>query len=141
MFGRLASRLAVISSVDDGFRVIPAQPLMIDLLVRGGVRDNLDGIFSVVPDLAVCIAAAAEQGDYAKAAERQQQLAMLLDVVCNKYPLLPACSAILQARGIPARVHPIPMWPLSEEHTEQLLAEPVLQGLFSSADRACSVRL
>ena len=26
---------------------------MIDLLVRGGVRDNLDGIFAVVPDMAV----------------------------------------------------------------------------------------
>ena len=98
----------LINSVDDGFRVIPAQPLMIDLLVRGGVPDNLDGIYAVVPNLAASIAAAAEQGDYAEATKRQQQLASVLDLICHKYPLFPACSAILQARDVPVRVYPIP---------------------------------
>jgi 4-hydroxy-tetrahydrodipicolinate synthase len=120
----------LMNSVDDDFRVIPAQPLMIDLLVRGGVRDNLDGIFAVMPNLAASIAIAAEQGDYTKAAERQCQLAAALDVVCGKYSLLPACSAIMQARGVPIRVHPIPMEALSAEQTEQLVAEPALQGVF-----------
>lgn len=128
----------LMNSVDDGFRVIPAQPLMIDLLVRGGVCDNLDGIFAVVPNLATSIAIAAELADYAEATKRQQQLAAVLDLICNKYPLLPACSAIMQARGVPVRVYPIPMEPLSAEQTEQLLAEPALQGLLSSGSAAGS---
>jgi 4-hydroxy-tetrahydrodipicolinate synthase len=128
----------LINSVDDGFRVIPAQPLMIDLLVRGGVRDNLDGIYAVVPNLAASIAAAAEQGNYAEATKRQQQLTSLLDLICNKYPLFPACSAILQARDVPVRLYPIPLQPLSAEQTEQLLGEPALQGLFSRTSAGAS---
>jgi 4-hydroxy-tetrahydrodipicolinate synthase len=121
----------LMNRVADAFRVIPAQPLMVDLLVRGGVRDNLDGIFAVMPNLATHIATAAEQGNFAEAAARQEQLAAVLDLICSKYPLLPACSAIMQARGVPARIHPIPMQSLSKEQTERLLGEAVLQGVLS----------
>jgi 4-hydroxy-tetrahydrodipicolinate synthase len=121
----------LINRVGDAFRVIPAQPLMIDLLVRAGVRANLDGIFAVVPNLAVSIATAAERGDYAKAATQQRRLSEVLDLICSKYPLLPACSAILHARGVPARIHPIPMCSLSAEQTEQLLNEPALQAVLA----------
>jgi 4-hydroxy-tetrahydrodipicolinate synthase len=123
----------LIETVGNGFRVIPAQPTMIDLLVRGGVADNLDGIYAVVPNLATSIATAAANGDYAEAAVKQQQLTGLLDVVCGKYPLLPACSAILQARGVPARIHPIPMRSLSAEQTEQLLQEPAIAEALQTA--------
>jgi 4-hydroxy-tetrahydrodipicolinate synthase len=119
----------LMSCVDDSFRIIPAQPTMIDLLVRGGVRDNLDGIFAVVPNLPVSIAAAAEAGDYVEAAARQRQLTDVLQLLTTKYPLWPACSAILRARGVPARLHPIPMEALSAEQAEQLLDEPVLRGM------------
>jgi 4-hydroxy-tetrahydrodipicolinate synthase len=124
----------LMSSVDDGFRVIPAQPTMIDLLVRGGVRDNLDGIFGVVPDMAVGIAAAAEAADYEQAAAEQCRLSELLQVITTKYPLLPACSAILQARGVPARIHPIPMESLSAEQVEQLFNEPALRPVASLSE-------
>jgi 4-hydroxy-tetrahydrodipicolinate synthase len=124
--GDWPSAWRLIETVGDRFRVIPAQPTMVDLLIRGGVRDNLDGIFAVVPNLATAIAKAADAGDLVTAASRQQQLTALLDVVCSKYPLLPACSAIMQARGVPARIHPIPMQSLSAEQAKQLLNEPAV---------------
>ena len=37
--------------VGEGFRVVPVQPNIVDMLVRCGVRNNLDGIFAVLPDL------------------------------------------------------------------------------------------
>jgi 4-hydroxy-tetrahydrodipicolinate synthase len=130
--GEWSSIWRLIENVGKDFRVIPAQPTMIDLLVRGGVADNLDGIYAVVPNLATSIAMAAENGNYAEAAKKQQQLTELLDVVCGKYPLLPACSAIFQARGVPARIHPIPMESLSAEQTAQLLNEPAIAAVLKA---------
>ena len=57
--------------VGDGFRVVPAQPTLVDMLVRCGVRDNLDGIFGILPALAVSVVEAAERGDYPMAASRR----------------------------------------------------------------------
>lgn len=130
--GDWPSAWRLIETVGNDFRVIPAQPTMVDLLVRGGVRYNLDGIFAVVPNLASLIAEAAENGDFAEAASLQQQLTAMTRAVCIKYPLLPACSAILRARGVPARIHPIPMPTLSEEQTAQLLSEPAVQAAIAA---------
>jgi len=47
--------------VGDAFRVVPAQPLLVDMLVRCGVRENLDGVFAILPGLAVSVVEAAER--------------------------------------------------------------------------------
>lgn len=117
--------------VSDGFRVVPAQPLMVDLLVRCGVAYNLDGVFAIVPDLAARIVEAAEQGDHALAAARQEKLSGLLQLLRNEYPLFPACSAILNARGVPGNVFLPPARPLAPAQREQLLAEPAVHTLLS----------
>ena len=116
----------LMNRTDDGFRVIPAQAELIDTLVRCGVRENLDGIFSVVPNLVTSIVEAAELGQWELAATRQEQLTGLLNLVVKQYPLMPACSEILNARGIPGRMFPTPAKPLTPDQRERLLAEPVV---------------
>ncbi|MCC6124638.1 MAG: dihydrodipicolinate synthase family protein [Pirellulales bacterium] len=115
--------------VGDRFRVIPAQPELVDLLIRCGVRDNLDGIFSVVPDLTARLIGAAELGEWEQAAARQRDLTELLNLVRFQYPLFPACSALLNARGVAGRVFPAPMEPLPPQIVEQLLAEPPIRRI------------
>lgn len=117
----------LMAHVDDRFRVIPAQPEIVDMLVQCGVRSNLDGIFAVVPELTASIVEAAEQGDGKLAAARQSELTELLRLVCSRYPLFPACSALLNARGIPGNFFPAPMRPLEPALREQLLDESMIR--------------
>jgi 4-hydroxy-tetrahydrodipicolinate synthase len=117
----------------DAFRVVPAQPLIVDMLVRCGVRENLDGIFAILPGLAVGIAEAAEKGDYVTAASLQADMTEFLHLIVGKYPLFPSCTVILNARGIPGRVHPVPMKTLDSDQAAKLLAEPLVRKLLSKS--------
>lgn len=119
--------------VGDGFRVVPAQAEIVDLLVRCGVPNNLDGIFSVVPQLTERIVTAAESGNYVLAAAEQGKMTGLLELVRAKYPLFPACTALLNARGIPGRVHPSPVPALEPAQLQQLLNEPLVRELLEPA--------
>jgi 4-hydroxy-tetrahydrodipicolinate synthase len=131
----LAGIWRLMSWVGEDFRVIPAQATMVDLLVRAGIRHNLDGIFSVVPDLTASIAVAAEDADNARATAQQRKLTDLLQLISTKYAVMPACSAILQARGIPARIHPRPQESFTGDHLAQFLDEPLLRDLLAAPVR------
>lgn len=128
-----AATRQLMDRVGDGFRVVPAQANMVDMLVRCGVRDNLDGVYSIVPDLTASIVEAAERGDYSLAAVQQGKLNEFLQLIVEKYPLFPACSAILAARGIPGRVHPTPMKPLDSEVSERFFNEPLIRELLGAS--------
>jgi 4-hydroxy-tetrahydrodipicolinate synthase len=119
--------------VGDRFRVIPAQAHLVDTLIRCGVQSNLDGIFALAPRWVVDIAEAAERGDWGLAAERQRRLSALLHLVANRYPLFPACTALLNACGVPGNVAPAPMKPLAPEQQRALLSEPLVVGRMSSS--------
>ena len=109
--------------------LVPAQPLLVDVLAREGADGNLDGIFSLAPGWTREIVAAVAAGDHALAASRQRRLVRLLDAVRAPFSLFPACSAVLNARGIPGSVAPRPLQPLTPAQREQLLALPVVQEL------------
>lgn len=128
----------LIDRVGHNFRVIPAQPHLIDQLVRLGIRDNLDGIFSVAPDWSVGAAQAAESGDWAKASSLQQKLSQLLLLLREKYTIFGGCEVILNARGIPGRLAPAPMRRLNEEQRNQLLDEPLVRQLIAGSSCAIS---
>lgn len=130
--GEWSETWRLIHRVGAAFRVVPAQPQIVDLLVRCGVPYNLDGIFALVPDLAAGIVEAAEQGDHAVAAVRQEKLSGLLQLLRNKYALFPACSAILNARGVPGNVFVAPTRPLTPEQREQFLREPLTGELLAA---------
>jgi 4-hydroxy-tetrahydrodipicolinate synthase len=109
--------------VGDSFRVVPAQPLIVDTLARCGVRENLDGVYSLVPGLSTSIVEAVERGDFVAASAHQNELTELLMLIVTAYPLFPACTAILNARGVPGKVNPTPMKSLDAAQVEKLLAD------------------
>lgn len=116
-------------------RVIPAQPYLLDQLIRLGVRDNLDGIYGLVPELTAAIVVAAEREAWAEAARLQAELADFGRLLAP-YGLFPAATAILNARGIPGSVAPAPIQPLTDARRVQLLAEPALTRQLDRARRA-----
>jgi 4-hydroxy-tetrahydrodipicolinate synthase len=117
------------SGAPESFRVIPAQAMLVDVLTREGADYNLDGIFSLAPGWTRSIVDAVEAGDHAIATERQRRLVHLLDAVLSPFPLFPACTAVLNACGIPGSVAPRPMQPLAPAQREHLLSLPVIQEL------------
>jgi 4-hydroxy-tetrahydrodipicolinate synthase len=129
--GEYTGTRRLMDHVGDTFRVVPAQPTIVDMLVRCGVQENLDGIFGILPGLTVGIAEAAEKGDYALAAQRQNDLTEFLHLIVGKYPLFPACSVVLNARGIAGQVHPAPMKGLDKEQASKLLDEPLVRKLLA----------
>ncbi|MDY0170636.1 MAG: dihydrodipicolinate synthase family protein [Thermoguttaceae bacterium] len=131
--GEWSETWRLMSRVDSGFRVVPAQPHMVDLLTRCGVAYNLDGVFAIVPDLTASIVEAAEQGDHALAGLRQCKLSELLHLIVNKYPLFPACSALLNAKRISGNVFVPRSQPLSPEQREQFLDEPVVREILAAS--------
>jgi 4-hydroxy-tetrahydrodipicolinate synthase len=124
------------SDAPASFRVIPAQPYLVDVLAREGVHGNLDGIFSLAPAWTREIVDAVAAGDHALATTRQWRLSRLLDAVRAPFPVFPACTAMLNARGIPGSVAPRPMQPLTPAQREQLLALPVVQELVAETTAA-----
>jgi 4-hydroxy-tetrahydrodipicolinate synthase len=136
--GEWTATRRLMDRVGDAFRVVPAQPTIVDMLVRCGVRENLDGIFGILPALSVGIVEAGERGDYSLAASRQGELTEFLHLVAGAYPLFPACTAILNARGIPGKVHPQPMASLSPAQRERLLSEPLVHKLLAESSSAAS---
>ena len=124
------------NGVPDSFHVIPAQPLLVDVLAREGAVANLDGIFALAPAWTRSIVDAVAAGDHALAANRQRRLARLLDAVRAPLPLFPACSAVLNARGIPGCVAPRPLQPLTPAQREQLLSLPVIVELLATSATA-----
>jgi dihydrodipicolinate synthase/N-acetylneuraminate lyase len=114
-----------------GFRVIVAQPFLVDTLLRAGVREHLDGIYAVAPHWVEGIRRAADAGDWEAAGQKQRDLSALLRALRDRYPLFPAVAALLGARGIPGNVAPRPFRPLTGEERERLLAEPIVKQLLA----------
>lgn len=133
---RQLERTLAESGAPESFRVIPAQPLMVDVLAREGACGNLDGIFSIAPAWTTSIVAAVVAGDHVLAGDRQRRLVRLLDAVRAPLPIFPVCTAVLNARGIPGSFAPRPMRPLTPAQREQILELPIVKDLL--ADTAAS---
>jgi 4-hydroxy-tetrahydrodipicolinate synthase len=112
----------------DRFRVIIAQPTLVPSLIREGVHEHLDGIFSVMPAWTMTMFHAADAGDCAKADEYQARIKRLLDLVVPS-GVFPGVTAILNACGIPGKCSPAPMSQPDAALREQLLADPLVAAL------------
>lgn len=117
------------------FRIIPAQPHLVDAVLRMGMKENLDGIFAVFPKLSASIALAAHAGRWDEAARYQQQLSGMLQLLTTKYALFPSVTVLLNERGIKGSVAPRPLQPLSAQDREGLLAEALVQEVIRQESR------
>lgn len=112
----------------DHFRVIIAQPLLMDMLLRSGVKEHLDGIFGLVPHWMKRMINAAETSDWGTVEEVQRDIAALLDCLINfPAPLFSSAAELLKERGIPGNVAPAPFRPLTPEQRELFLNIPIVR--------------
>jgi dihydrodipicolinate synthase/N-acetylneuraminate lyase len=121
----------LIDRVHHKFRVIPAQPHLVDQLVRGGVRENLDGIFGIAPHWTNQIVQAAEAENWDVASKYQAKLSGLLHLLRTRYTIFRGCELILNARRISGTLAPPPFRRLTETEHADFLREPLVQELLS----------
>jgi 4-hydroxy-tetrahydrodipicolinate synthase len=122
----------IMDELGDSFRVIVAQPFMVDALLKFGMREHLDGIFALTPALAVSIGRQAESGDWKGTADLQKKLTTLL-LLCGKYGAIQAFTVLLNARGISGNYVPRPFQPMDAKRRESLLAEPEVMEFLETA--------
>jgi len=133
--GELGYTRQLMDLAPKGFRVIVAQAHLVDVLMRHGVREHLDGVFALAPAWVKAIQTAAEDKDWNSAAAAQQKLSALLSVL-HRYGVFQAFSFLSNAKGIPGDFMAAPMKKLTEAQTAQILAEPIVQDLLREPPRA-----
>jgi len=109
-------------------RVIIAQPDLMDMTIRHGIYEQLDGMFIMAPEWVSAIGQCAARGDWEGAARNQQYLSRLKQVLI-RYTIFPAATAVMNFRGIPGNFAPRPYLALSEARRAELLQEPIVQQL------------
>jgi 4-hydroxy-tetrahydrodipicolinate synthase len=140
--GDFSATRQLLDSISADFRVIVAQADLVDVLLRHGVREHLDGVFSLAPLWIKAIERAASQSDWATAAHCQQQLSGLLRIL-KKYGVFQVFSLLANARGISGNFAPPPFRRLSEAEQAAVMNEPVaknlIHGMTDSASDAPTV--
>jgi len=107
--------------------VIVAQPDLVDVLLRAGYEQHLDGMWAVAPGWTVAIGRCAAEGDWAGAAEHQRSLTALREwFVRGSFDVF---TVLMNARGIPGRFAPRPFPRLTGAQREQVLGDPAVQRL------------
>jgi len=122
----------VLDAIGDEFRVIVAQPTLMDVLLRAGVREHLDGIYGVVPEWIAAMVTATEAEDWETLAAVQQDLSALLTLLQTfSAPLFSTVTALLNRRGIPGNFAPRPMRPITEAEEAALFELPLVKKMFA----------
>jgi len=122
----------VIDVPGDQFRVIVAQPNLMDVLLRSGVREHLDGIYVLVPEWIEKMVAATEAENWDELALVQQDLSELLRFLQSfSAPLFATVTTLLNMRGIPGNFAPRPIRTLTTAEHAQLVEQPIVQKIFA----------
>jgi 4-hydroxy-tetrahydrodipicolinate synthase len=122
------TRQLVDALVDKPFRVIVAKPTLLDILLRHGMREHLDGIFGFAPNWMRAIARSASREDWPEVTRNVKSLANLLAIVL-RYGVYPSMTVILNEQGVPGNFAPRPFLPLTDEQRQQLLEEHPVRAL------------
>jgi 4-hydroxy-tetrahydrodipicolinate synthase len=124
----IVSTRLLIDAIGDKTRVVVAQPLLLDALLKFGIMSHLDGMFSVAPQWTTALGNAADHGDWNKAATYQNKISELTMLVRAK-GVFPTVTAILNARGIPGRVAPRPLRMFSGTIQSEVLDTAIIREL------------
>ena len=126
--GDLNDTLDLIGDVGAGFRVIVAKADQVDVICAQGITNQLDGVFSLVPEWTREIAYASESGDWVAAAAAQQRLSGILQLLLE-YGVFPAYHELMQVREIPGLFAPKPFHLFSETQREHVDKPPACRLL------------
>ncbi len=110
------------------FRVIVAQPLIVDVLMHHGMRQHLDGVFAMFPSWVKKMKRAVLAEDWNLAAGLSQAMARVMPRL-HHYGVLSAMTDIMNTRGIGGNYAPRPYPRLTAAQREQLLQEPAVVAL------------
>jgi 4-hydroxy-tetrahydrodipicolinate synthase len=114
-------------AIGESKRILVAQPNLIDMYIRHGFTEHLDGIYCVAPKSVVAIARSAAEDDWEQAGFYQQKLSELLALLRGCSGIMSAFSNMMNARGLPGRYYPQPYHPMDENQWQRVLNDPVFQ--------------
>ncbi len=122
----------LLEEATDNFRVIVAQPLLVDMLLQCGVREHLDGVFGFAPHWIKQILEAYENQDWLRLSAIQHDFAELLRFLQSfSAPLFSTVGELLNLRGIPGKVSPRPFRLLTEAERTRMVNAPIIQKAIS----------
>ncbi len=113
----------LIDELGDSFRVIMAASLLIDVFLRHGFNEHLDGIFCLCPRQVVAIGRAAASEDWQAAAQIQQGINRTMRLL-GRYGIWPAFTTLMNALGTPGYFRPRPYGRWSPAEIESFLSDP-----------------
>lgn len=108
--------------IGDRFRVVIAAPLLMDMFLRQGMNEHLDGVYCLCPQQIVEIGRAAARGDWQAAAKGQQGLCAIMRLLV-RFGVWPAINALLNYQGVPGKLRPRPFLSWDERETETFFAD------------------
>lgn len=112
----------------DRFRIIFAQPDLVDVFIHHGVRDHLDGIYALAPRWVTALVECAQREQWVEAAAHQRRITHLRRLLL-KHGAFSAFTVMMNARGIPGNFAPRPWRTLVEDQRQLLLDDPVMKEL------------
>ncbi len=124
--------IEALNECNPGFRVIVAQPLLLDMLVRQGVCEHLDGVYALAPEWASAVVQQTQAGNHDKALVCQRDMVALVNLL-RKYGSFQVFSALMNARGVPGRFAPRPVKMLPNEKVDALLKDVTIQKLLTGS--------
>ncbi|HWB53311.1 MAG TPA: dihydrodipicolinate synthase family protein, partial [Tepidisphaeraceae bacterium] len=134
--GRASFARQLIDRLGDTFRVIVAEPELLDVLLRHRVMEHLDGMFAIAPQWVMALGHAAMEQDWATAADYQQKITSLRNVLAGASSDMGAFTAMMNARGISGTFHPRPFQALTDIEKVALVSHPAMVELIGNAQRA-----
>jgi 4-hydroxy-tetrahydrodipicolinate synthase len=122
----------------EDFRVIVAAADMIDVLMKSGVSEHLDGVFAAAPHWVSGIAQACVRGNYEQAAKFQQKLNGVLKLL-RENGVFATFTALMNARGIPGNFAAKPYRLHDARKIETLLQSPAARELLAPKNTKATV--
>ncbi|HWL07541.1 MAG TPA: dihydrodipicolinate synthase family protein [Planctomicrobium sp.] len=118
----------ILDAIGDQKRVIVAQPTLLDVLLRSGVEEHLDGVFGLVPPWIEQMKSATQTKNWHELSDLQRDLSELLKFLLEfPAPVLSAANEVLRLRGIPGKIAPAPMPRLTPEQQEEFAGAAIIQ--------------
>jgi 4-hydroxy-tetrahydrodipicolinate synthase len=126
--GDFSETRRLIDAAGPRLRVIVAQPQFVDILLRAGVREHLDGMFALAPNWISRIGHACAEREWETAAHWQQQLNRVRASLIAA-GVWAGFTAIMNARGILGKFAPRPMRMFDAAQREAFLAREEIATL------------
>ena len=119
----------LIDAIGDSFRIIVAQPNLVDMLLHHGVCEHLDGVWAIMPGWTVAIGECAAKGDWEGATTYQRKISAVRTLLL-KFGI-GSFTDLMNARGIPGNFAPRPFARLDDAKRESLLGEESVRQLMA----------